>query len=80
MSRGRVESLGAGAVLTGRRSAIRNVRVIGNLDEERLAPDRDCAEDGGGCISNRLRRPVLVAATTATLRKSRSYAIEGALK
>jgi hypothetical protein len=35
-------------------------------------------KDGSGCISNRLCRPLMVAATPAKIGKIRSYAIEGA--
>jgi hypothetical protein len=35
-------------------------------------------KDGSGCISNRLCRPLVVAATLAKIGKVRSYATEGA--
>ena len=72
------ESFGTDAVLRASQSAIRDLRAIGDLDEEWFAPDCDCAEDGSGCISNRLCRPLMVAATPAKIGKVRSYATEGA--
>src|SRR6267378_2377906 len=78
LSRGQVESFGTDAVLRASQSAIRNLRAIGDLDEEWFAPDCDCAKDGSGCISNRLCRPLMVAATPEKIGKVRSYATEGA--
>ena len=73
------ESFGTDAVLRASQSAIRNLRAIGDLDEEWFAPDWDCAKDGSSCISNRLYRLLMVAATPAKkVGKVRSYATEGA--
>jgi hypothetical protein len=44
------ESFGTDAVLRASQSAIRNLRAIGDLDEEWFAPDSDCAKDGSGCV------------------------------
>ena len=67
-----------GAILHALQSAIRNLRAIGDLDEEWFAPDCDCAKDGSGGIANRLCRSLMVAATQAKIGKVRSYATEGA--
>ena len=45
------ESFGTDAVLRASQSAIRNLRAIGDLDEEWFAPDSDCAKDGSGCVT-----------------------------
>jgi hypothetical protein len=44
------ESFGTDSVLRASQSAIRNLRAIGDLDEEWFAPDSDCAKDGSGCV------------------------------